>query len=441
MIHNRTYSLMALISILALATLAFAGQAVEIKLKDGSRWRGEVGSVVQMSYLQQSVQVPLEGKLIKVEPLYIVVEGTVAGSTRQVTVFRSDIVSMKTLSEAAGGETPQASAETPKTSGEANVPQKSQASKADPTQPGVFVLPMEGMVGMTFRHEEVEKLNEYLDKKYPPGQIVILLINSDGGSSPETTKIGTAIQQMRKKHRVIAWINKAISAGCHTAMYCNEIYFMTQGTCGGVTTWNMGTGQAARGEVLEKILAEFVKVAEENGYSKYVALAMKLNQYMCSYDKDPVTGEVTFYGDLSGQYILSDDKSNLCFNASTALHCGFSDGTADTPEELAKLLNLPKWNEVDDYGRKIAKEWQRTCELAQQEIPLALARYGYKNRGSGDAVVVLGTQVQIIEELIGWWNRCYNVCAMSGLPPKEELERELAELKKQLADIRRQNGR
>ena len=75
---------------------AMAGQATEIKLKDGSKWRGEIGNTVQIRYLQQGVDVPLEGTLAKVESLYVVIDGIVAGTQKQVTIFKSDIVSMKT---------------------------------------------------------------------------------------------------------------------------------------------------------------------------------------------------------------------------------------------------------------------------------------------------------------------------------------------------------
>lgn len=436
MMNSRTRMTLACILTLLLSAVAFAGQPVEIKLKDGSRWRGEVNSTVQMTYMQQGVQVPLEGKLIKVEPMYIVVDGMVAGTRKQVTIFRSDIVTMTTMAAAVEDSSPNAPAEatSPKPASTTNAAR----GKGDPTQPGVFVLPLEGGVGETLRHEEIVKMTEHLDKNYGPGQIVVFLISSNGGSVAETEKIGNAIREMRKRHRAVAWIDKAISAGCQTAMYCNEIYFMTTGTAGAVTAWNPGSGQSVKGEMLEKINEDFVRVAEENGYSRYIALSMKNNRHMCSYDKDPVTGEVTFYGDLSGEYVLSDANSNLCFNASNALHCGFSDGTADTPEQLAKLLNLPKWNEIDDYGRRIAKEWQRICEEAHVQIPLASARYQYKNVGSGDAMVVIGTRIQIIEDLIRWWNRCPNV-AQQMLPPKDLLEREVTELKKQLADMKRRS--
>lgn len=425
---------------LTLTVVAFAAQSVEIKLKDGSRWRGEVGSTVQVSYLQQSVEVPLEGTLIKVEPLYIVVEGLVAGAKKQVTIFRSDIVAMKTLAAPVEGASPTTPGDTPQPpNSTASNATKPTPGKGDPNAPGVFVLPLEGTVGETFRHEEIVNLTNYLDKKYGPGQIIVLLINSNGGSLLETEKIGKAIRETRKRHRVVAWIDKAISAACQTAMYCNEIYFMTTGTAGAVTAWNPGTGQSLQGEMLEKVNEDFVRAAEENGYSRWIALAMKNNRYLCSYDKDPETGEVTFYGDLSGQYVLSDANSNLCFNSSNALHCGFSDGTADTTEQLAKLLNMPKWNEIDDYGRRIAKEWQRTCEEAKNEIPLAFARYQYKNAGSQDIMVILGTRIQITEDLIRWWNRCHNVCQMMGVPPKDFLEREVTELKKELADLKRRS--
>ncbi len=414
---------------------AFAGQ-VEIKLKDGSKWRGEVSDTVSLRYMQQGVDVPLDGKVLKIEPLYIVVEGIVAGAKKQVTIFRSDIASMRTTASADSSPdaaSPKSADSTPKSDNSTSTTGKA----ADNTKaPGVFVLPMDGGVGSEFRHEEIQKLAEYIDKNYPPGQIIVLTINSNGGSSYETQLIGDTIRDLRKRHRVVAWIEKAISAGCQTAMYCNEIYFRTQGTAGSVTTWS-GNFQAVRGEQLDRILEDFVSIAESNGYSKYIALSMKMNKYECSYDKDPVTGVVTFHGDLSGEFKLSTAEQNLCFNSSNALHCGFSDGTADTNEELAKFLDLPKWNEISDYGRRIAADWQRLCKQAAVELPLIANRLQYKNTSTGDPVVILGTRISLLNDAIRWWDRAPNICQSQGLPPKEILEREVAELKKNLADIKR----
>jgi hypothetical protein len=170
---------------------------------------------------------------------------------------------------------------------------------------------------------------------------------------------------------------------------------------------------------------------------KYIAWAMIDDVALLSYDKDPQTGEVTFYNDLSGKHVLSDAKQNLVFTAETALHCGFSDGTAGSTEELAKLLDLPKWHELTDYGRRIAADWKRTCETAQREIPLLIERMGYAGRGQRDAQVVLGKRIQILQDLIRWVDRCPNV-ALQMLPEKPVLERQLEEARKEMADMKRQ---
>jgi hypothetical protein len=297
---------------------------------------------------------------------------------------------------------------------------------------------MEGMVGVEFRHDEIEAIGKEADK-YGDGQIIVLLINSNGGLVFEALQITEAIRELQKRHRVIAWIKKAISAGCSTAMSCREIYFQTEGTAGSVTTL-MG-GPSAPEPIQEKHAEDLVKLAVGSGYSEHIARAMKMNKYMVSYDKDPVTGEVTWYGDTSGEFVLSDDKHNLTFTSSNALHSGFSKGTADTEEELAKLLDLPKWHEVSDYGRRIAENWQHTAERAQEEIPRLISRMVYWKSGSLDSEEVLGARIQIISELVRWWDRAPNVCMMSGLPPKENLERFEADLRRDLARLRKATRR
>jgi len=46
---TRMRNIVALMLTLALCSAALAAQAVEIKLKDGSRWRGELNSTVQVT--------------------------------------------------------------------------------------------------------------------------------------------------------------------------------------------------------------------------------------------------------------------------------------------------------------------------------------------------------------------------------------------------------
>jgi ATP-dependent protease ClpP protease subunit len=422
------------VTALALAISASAMAAVEIRLRDGSRWRGELDQDVVLQIMERGVEMPFSGKLVKVSDLYIVVEGEVLGEIKPKTIFRTDIITMKNR-DAGGSDTAAQPA-----NGASSTSTTSSSSRKNPdinpSAPGVIVFPLDGGVGQEIRREEFELVKKEADR-LGDGQVIVLLINTNGGSAAETEHIAHVIFDMKERHRVVAWIKKAISAGCMIAMCCDEVYFQTTGSAGAVTTWNPGSGQSIKGEELQRSMDHFGRVAERAGRHRYIAYAMKTNAAKLSYDKDPETGKVTWHNDLSGEFILSDGdkRNNLSFTASVAEHCGFSDGTADTQDELAKLLDLPKWNEVTDYGRKISKAWQDLCAEASEDIPKTIARMGYKNAGE-DAETQIGTQIRLREELVTWWERCKNV-AQTMLPPKEVIEREIEELRKQLADIKR----
>src|SRR4051812_2533293 len=70
---------------LVLTVVVWAGEAVQIKLKDGSTWRGQVSDQVELRFTEQGVQVPMTGTVMKSSDLYIIVEGQIAGQTKQKT--------------------------------------------------------------------------------------------------------------------------------------------------------------------------------------------------------------------------------------------------------------------------------------------------------------------------------------------------------------------
>jgi membrane-bound ClpP family serine protease len=425
-----TYSLALMI-----AATAFA-QSAEVKLKDGSKWRGSIADQVELTYRQQGVDVPLVGKITKVDDLFIVVEGQIAGKMTTKTIFKADIVAMKTVGKAADSPvgTPAVAATGVGSSSSGNA--KTGQQNALPTGAKsfhVFVLPMTGTVGIELRYQELETVIKEADK-YGPGQIIVLEVDSPGGLVIEMEPLNRVFKEGKKKHRVIAWIKEAISGGAATAIHCDEIYFMPEGTLGAMTMFSGTT--SAKGIELEKWLQASGEFMEEGGRSKYIAWAMIDDEALLSYTKDPVTGKVTWFNDTSGEVVLSNEKNNLVFTASTALDSKFSDGTASTLEDLLKQLDLPGDFKVEQFGIELHKRWIATAEKANEEIPLLMARYSYKGTGSGDAVEIIGTRIKIIKDLIGWWDRAYNVARMM-LPPKEQLEREIEELRRQLAAMQR----
>lgn len=444
-------ALLAGVMIAASPAVSFA-DTVEIRTSAGATWRGDISDTVEVKWVQKGVEQTLVGTLLRAEKSYIVVRGAVAGKTSDMTIFRSDISQLKSVDASAvapDSKPAQGSAPKTDTTGAAAKPATTEAVKTistvketstgsgeylKPEKPGVFCLPLEGMVGLEFRHEEIEAVGKEADK-YGPGQIIVLRIKSGGGMVTEMDKIHDELLRLRERHRVVAWIEEAISAACYTALHCDEIYFKTNGAAGSMT---MFAGQTAiSGAELVAFLERIAEVARVGNRHPYVVQAMVTAPLICTYDKDPETGEVTFYNTKEGQYMLSDEKNNLTLNSSNAYHCGFADGIADTETELANLLGLNEWYEIDNgVARRIHERWMTTVESAQKAIPDAFSRYQIAMASASEPEVKLGTLISVLKELIGWWKRAPNV-AMMNLPPAEQLERQLADAQKQLADIKK----
>jgi hypothetical protein len=413
-----------------------APQEVEVMLPTGQTWRADISERVEVEYLQGGVVQTRTGHFSRVDRRYVVLQTVIAGSETAQVIFLSDIRKIRSAAkpEERESERPRRGRGQEATEGGDKPSERPDGSVFQ--EQGVFVLPMSGMVGINFRYQEIEEIGKHADQ-WGPGQIIVLIIDSGGGIVIEAEKISDAMIELKRRHRVVAWIREAISAAAYTALHCDEIYFMRLGTMGAMTMFAGDT--AISGAELYAWLDRVSEIATRHGSRNPIPIrAMVYSRLTASYDKDPVTGRVTWYDNDQGEFVLVGPRDNLTLNASNALHSGISNGTADTPEELAKLLQLEKWNELSDHGRRIAERWNDTVERSQQEIRRLFSQYQIRGTGTGDQEVVLQSQMQVIRELMRWWDRAPNVCRYSvGLPPKEILERQLREMERTLADMRR----
>ena len=449
---STTLAISAAVSTTVFASAPLAGVSVaaeeQLVFRTGNTWRGQLGDQVQVEFTENGVVQTLEGTLERIEKRFIQVRGTIAGREATKTIILGDIRSMTSTGAGSAPSAPTTPSPAAPTRKPAERPSAAPAvapieganqSAASSDWPGVFLLPLKGTLGIGLRHDEIKKIAAEADK-YGPGQIIVLLIDSPGGLVIEGDKVSDVINDVKKRHRVVAWIREAISGGAFTALHCDENYYMSFGALGAIT---MFAGQtAASGPELQAWLERCGEVAEAGGRNRYVVQAMIHAPLLVSYDRDEETGDIKYYNTLEGEFDLSDEVNNLTLNASNALHSGYSQGTADTEEELAKLMQLPEWKEAaNGVGRKISSDWLATVEKAQDEVPKLVQRLNYKGSGSGDPAVMLGTQIQIIQELLRWYDRCYPVVVYEvGLPQdKAPLERQLEEMRRQLAQMRRRN--
>jgi ATP-dependent protease ClpP protease subunit len=416
-------------------TLAFTGVTTtafakdhELPLKDGATWRGADGDEVKVVFSEQGVEQSMTGTLESIQGRegfeIIVVKGLIAGRDARKAIFAPDILSLTTVKSGDGGADV----------ADLNTKPIPGTGTKDSTK-GVFYMPWSGMVGIGARHDEFEQLAAEADK-LGPGQTIVIQIDSGGGLVLEGDEISKSLIEIKKRHRLVAWIKKAISAAAFTAMHCDEIYFMKSGNMGSIV---MFSGQTAiSGVALQEWIKELAKVAEIGGRSPIPAVCMVTRTKMASYDKDPDTGKINWYPDMRGEFDISDANNVLSLNAENAVHCGYADGVAETKEELAALLDLEEWNEINPSGQKIYDDWQGTVKKGRDELPKLFARMEYKGTASGDQEVVLGTRIQLYQDIIRWYDRCEPLCKYEfGFPPKSVMERQLLEMKKQLGDMRR----
>jgi len=466
----RTLTSIALAAVLAVAAPGLYSSAhampqsgskqQQVKLIKGTWW-GSVGDRVEIVVKDQLATRTMTGTVTKIDSDkgIVTVDAEIDGKKVSRPVFTSTIVSIKPVGGAAApaptGTAGNATTGSSPTDGAksatdaAATPTKKPSGKVDAQgyqldengyriapQKGVFILPFVGGVGATARAYEIEQMGKEADK-WGPGQIIILDIDSPGGLVTEIFKIVDAIKSVRERHRVVAWIREAISAAAVTSMQCDEIYFRTMGADGAAMM--IAGSNSVYGEPLDRFRVELGDIIEKNGRPRMVFLAMVLSKDVLTYTKDPVTGKPTFHDKITGlpgEVVLSNDKDNLTFNASNALDCGFSKGTADTGADFAPLLGLKEWYEISDYGVKMAAAWKKLHEECEKDLALQMQRMEIPRAGGPSEQ--LSVQIQIMEKVVAWHKRCPP--CVDGKLDIDQLQKQLKQMRKQLSDMRKKSN-
>ena len=66
--------------LLSIATTAFAGATIEIRLQNGSRWQGELQERIELTYRQRGVEIKTTATLLRTADYYITMPAAYHGS-------------------------------------------------------------------------------------------------------------------------------------------------------------------------------------------------------------------------------------------------------------------------------------------------------------------------------------------------------------------------
>ena len=443
-IHSRikslltTFGLIAIVAVmLAMPTDALA--ETTLRFKNGKSWRGDNGAIVQVEFkhFRTGKTQSLEGTIVEITKgkpgrRAITLQTTAAGRDAREIILEGDILSMTTVGQAeVTAPTSTADAASGGSSPSGRTVGSTDAEVLSAEKPGVFYLRWTGMVGTYARHDEIEKIAAEADK-YGDNQIIVIHIESGGGMVTEGDKIHETLTELKKRHRVVAWVEKAISAAAYTAMHANEIYWHDEGTMGAIVMFNSGTGVSISGRRLDAWVKRCGDAAEESNLNRSIAEAMITRGEVCSYTKDPETGKVTIYDDLSGEVDLCDATNVLTLNKLQAMDVGYCMGVANTKDELAKHLGLSEWNEVTDAGQKIYERHTRAIDRAKEQTPRIMQDYQLSSTDQ--------ERLRHMKRLLSHYEACGDIIMIvecqSPFGPKEELIRQMEALRKQIASRR-----
>ena len=243
------------------------------------------------------------------------------------------------------------------------------------------VMTLEGTVGIQFAAKALEEAIPWLEEQEV--DVVVLKINSGGGLLLEIQVLhDVLINEYKKKFRTVAWIESAISAAAMTSHVLEEIYFMPEGNYGACTGWS-GALVAVEGRGLEEVLYLMERASAEGKKAPQIMRSMQIEEPL-SYNKSK-DGEITWYNTEEGEFLVNPAGRILTFDAIDAAECKFSKGTADSLEELTKLLGYP---EVNWLGKHVPGEifpiskaeegmraWRKGVTTAEDKFQVYFVKY------------------------------------------------------------------
>ena len=405
---------------------AFA-ETVTFQYGSGATWNGELGQTVTVEFTDRGKTKQIEGPITKVKKDYIYVDGEL--------IFITDILKISGNSaESTPVNTTNDEASTDASSSSASITKK--PFKDGDLSIGVFILPMKGSVGGEMRATELELLAEYIDDNVGPGQVIVLKVDSGGGAGRMWSDIRDTIFKVRENHRVISWIHDdAISAAAMTVYCCDEIYYTSLGAVGSCSGYRGNPNNPLSTAEQQVMISEMEMVIVQSSRTPHLAACMFLLDKWLTYDKDPLTGEFTYYPTDEGEFKLATG-TNLTLTAKTALESGLADGIADTQEELLAHLKLEN-AEVSLYGVELFEQWEKSLKEFDDTFDELMQTLAEGDPRANTQKKVINSQIKAGETILKWAKKLGEIAYYKGLNEDriEMLTRQILNLRRQLQTI------
>ncbi|MFP4356663.1 MAG: hypothetical protein ACLFUJ_16245 [Phycisphaerae bacterium] len=245
-------------------------------------------------------------------------------------------------------------------------------------QPTYYLIPLDGEVGKTFLSRVLKESLADAAKRKPT--VVILHVNSPGGSVEECLKLIKAIQEYSDQLRIAVYVKDAISAAAITSLAAPEIYMEPTATFGAAKAFRMGmTGIEDVDEKFSSVWRSKARSAADNaGHDPQLAEAMIDSSLELHWVE--VDGKIEIKNGR-GPNMVTRKGRLLTLTASEAKDCGLSKGTAKGLDELRVLMGIESWVECKGHGTLLAEYWTKNLKQFTKDMDELHEEYTEAMRG------------------------------------------------------------
>lgn len=203
--------------------------------------------------------------------------------------------------------------------------------------------------------------------------VVVVRINSGGGMLSEMEPFQNTFERGYKpRFRTVMWIESSISCAAMSPWPIEEIYMMPEGNIGACTGWS-GNLVAMKGFQLEVVLARMEETSRMAKRDPKIMRSMQIQEPLsANIDED---GNVTWFQDLSGKYVVNRPNEILTFNAKDAVKFKFAKGIAATKEELATVMGYSEVEWVGKEASDLIDQNMRDNDRTSKRINEVYAKY------------------------------------------------------------------
>jgi hypothetical protein len=239
--------------------------------------------------------------------------------------------------------------------------------------PSYYLIPLHGEVGATIIASALDK--SLADAVARRATVVVLDVDSPGGSVDEALKIIKLISHYNRLVKIVVWADKDLSAAAILSLSARQIYFKPTGTFGAATAYIPGRPDLSA-KVEEKMQSAWRAAArssaEEGGHEPLLAEAMidnTLELHLETVNGKPVVKEGP------GDKVLCRKGRILTLTSHEAVECGLGAGKVEDLAGLGTALGYSRWNECAGLGTVLADYLPKRHDAFEGQIKKIAAEF------------------------------------------------------------------